>query len=363
MNAFQEKIQQQEETAAKLEKLFVNYRKEPKRYLKRIDRLTEWYDRLRELWDEYSKQNNVLSQEEEQFIQTDYFKERCFDKMKLKYENMFSNLKLRIGVQSTNENDAVEQNDSSEQNIASELQVEDADAETPQIQQSDEDDSDEEVHENRETPQRQRVTRFSDQNFDLRKQQNDDIFKTPRAAPFPKYVEKHLELRNRAVDMLNRFNSKAKLFSKELDTIEGYLSDGLKIRAKLSLKDIERWRNDLSDYMEEVYFILGDSATEYEVVYDSLITRYRTMLEEITTTKEKNSVESAPLKLKPLEIPTFYGAIKAWPTFSGLFKTMIISNNTLSDIQKMQYLKTSVKGEAAQLIANMEISNENFLKA
>lgn len=43
-----------------------------------------------------------------------------------------------------------------------------------------------------------------------------------------------------------------------------------------------------------------------------------------------------------------------------LFTSMIINNKGLNDVQRMQYLKTSVKGNAAKLINKLEISNDNF---
>lgn len=74
----------------------------------------------------------------------------------------------------------------------------------------------------------------------------------------------------------------------------------------------------------------------------------------------ENILEMTPLKLEPLKIPTFNGTYEAWPTFSSLFSTLIIKNGSLSDIQKMQYLKSVVTNDAERVIANLHITHDNF---
>lgn len=186
---------------------------------------------------------------------------------------------------------------------------------------------------------------------------------TPKSLHFSESVQKRAELNDKTRETVNRFNSKSKMFSKELDAIENYLSENLRIRAKLAMKDIEKMRNDLSDYMEEIFFHFGDSSVDYEEVYDSLIARYRRVSEELTITTTKETIESNNFKLEPIKIPIFSGALKEWPNFNSLFGTIVIKNFGLNNIQRMQYLKTSVSGEALQLISNMDISEENFNKA
>lgn len=99
----------------------------------------------------------------------------------------------------------------------------------------------------------------------------NDQFKTPRKTPFPTFVLNRPILREKANETVNRFKTKAKMFTKEIDTIEEYICDGLRMRARLAIKDVEKLRNDLSDYIEEVCFILGSSAEEFENVYDTLV--------------------------------------------------------------------------------------------
>ncbi|GFT93123.1 uncharacterized protein TNCV_4401081 [Trichonephila clavipes] len=46
-----------------------------------------------------------------------------------------------------------------------------------------------------------------------------------------------------------------------------------------------------------------------------------------------------------------------------ILKASVGNNSTLSDSQKLQYLKLSVKGEAATLLQSIQITNDNYKKA
>lgn len=144
--------------------------------------------------------------------------------------------------------------------------------------------------------------------------------------------------------------------------IENYILNNEKDFAKIALKDIKNLRNDLDEIIDELTFMIGDSAINQQNLHDELIGKQRQMLRQVNT-NERNTPEMSSLKLTPISIPTFTGSFKVWPTFSGLFKTMVISNHTFNDIKKLQYLKTIVTGEAEKSIANIEITGENFEEA
>lgn len=64
--------------------------------------------------------------------------------------------------------------------------------------------------------------------------------------------------------------------------------------------------------------------------------------------------------LPKITIPQFSGEYRAWTSFRDLFQSMIGNNPVLSNVEKLHYLKTSLVGEAAQLISSLSISGENF---
>lgn len=80
-----------------------------------------------------------------------------------------------------------------------------------------------------------------------------------------------------------------------------------------------------------------------------------TILKNINKTYVHDSIEPVTLKLKLVQNPEFSGHLQDWPTFSELFNSLIINNRTSNDVQKMQYLKTSLAGNAAKVIEQLEI--------
>ncbi|GFR15818.1 uncharacterized protein TNCT_596411 [Trichonephila clavata] len=65
------------------------------------------------------------------------------------------------------------------------------------------------------------------------------------------------------------------------------------------------------------------------------------------------------LKLPRIELPVFTSNYMEWISFRDLFLASVGNNNT----QKLQYLKLSVKGEAATLLQSIQITNYNYQKA
>lgn len=65
-------------------------------------------------------------------------------------------------------------------------------------------------------------------------------------------------------------------------------------------------------------------------------------------------------KLPRISIPIFTGDYDSWETFQDLFRKIIHEDNSISSTEKMQYLKTHVKGDAARLIRHLTISEINY---
>ncbi|GIY68606.1 hypothetical protein CDAR_532941 [Caerostris darwini] len=69
------------------------------------------------------------------------------------------------------------------------------------------------------------------------------------------------------------------------------------------------------------------------------------------------------LKLPRVELPVVTFNFIDWISFRDLFLASVGNNESLNDSQKLQYVKLSVKGEAATLLQSIQISNENDEKA
>lgn len=68
----------------------------------------------------------------------------------------------------------------------------------------------------------------------------------------------------------------------------------------------------------------------------------------------------AEIPLPPMNIPTFSGKSTEWMEFIALFKAHIDNKPRLSKVQKFQYLKSKLDGEAAQLLRNYSLTDANY---
>ena len=66
------------------------------------------------------------------------------------------------------------------------------------------------------------------------------------------------------------------------------------------------------------------------------------------------------VKLPVVQLPTFDGKIEEWKRYFETFKALVHDHTELSNIQKYQYLTSSLTGTAAKLIESIDISNENY---
>lgn len=83
-----------------------------------------------------------------------------------------------------------------------------------------------------------------------------------------------------------------------------------------------------------------------------------TALDHQNVSNRVNSINE--IKLPPINLPSFNGSYDQWPNFRDTFKTIVDENENLSDIKKLYYLRLALKGVAAEIIASIEVSAENY---
>lgn len=66
------------------------------------------------------------------------------------------------------------------------------------------------------------------------------------------------------------------------------------------------------------------------------------------------------IRLPTIKLPTFDGNYSNWLEFHYTFNSLIHNNEGLNNINKFQYLKLSLTGQAASLIESLEISSNNY---
>lgn len=75
---------------------------------------------------------------------------------------------------------------------------------------------------------------------------------------------------------------------------------------------------------------------------------------------ETKTSDPFSVRLPPIILPTFSGALEDWDEFHDAFDAMINENQQLSVIEKFRYLVSAVKGDAAQALKSLKITAENY---
>nr|CAI5861653.1 unnamed protein product [Callosobruchus analis] len=73
----------------------------------------------------------------------------------------------------------------------------------------------------------------------------------------------------------------------------------------------------------------------------------------------QNNVESL-VRLPPIKLPTFNGHYDSWLEFKDCFLALVHNNNSLTDIQRFYYLRSSLEVEVQQIIKSIEVSSDNY---
>jgi hypothetical protein len=66
------------------------------------------------------------------------------------------------------------------------------------------------------------------------------------------------------------------------------------------------------------------------------------------------------VQLPSIKLPIFTGLYENWVEYRDLFNSLINTNSGINNTQKLQYLKSSLQGQAAQVIKSLEISETNY---
>ncbi|XP_050519054.1 uncharacterized protein LOC126893145 [Diabrotica virgifera virgifera] len=78
---------------------------------------------------------------------------------------------------------------------------------------------------------------------------------------------------------------------------------------------------------------------------------------------DRNSSFNSGIKLPTLHLRQFSGNYSTWLDYHDCFDTIIVKNNDISDIQKFNYLKSSLSGTAEKIINSIKVSAANFTVA
>ncbi|KAJ8704739.1 hypothetical protein PYW07_011927 [Mythimna separata] len=76
-----------------------------------------------------------------------------------------------------------------------------------------------------------------------------------------------------------------------------------------------------------------------------------------------HSCNALGFKLPVIKIPNFDGTYFKWLEFKETFVSLVHNNGKIESIHKFHYLQSYLDGEAARVIANLEVSHKNYSEA
>ncbi|XP_011866999.1 PREDICTED: uncharacterized protein LOC105561540 [Vollenhovia emeryi] len=66
-------------------------------------------------------------------------------------------------------------------------------------------------------------------------------------------------------------------------------------------------------------------------------------------------------RLPDISLPKFSGEYAAWPAFRNLFTSLILSNQKLTDVERLHYLRSSLEGAPAQLVSGLSMTGDSLV--
>lgn len=160
-------------------------------------------------------------------------------------------------------------------------------------------------------------------------------------------------------------------------------------QGKITLSEVRNRLERLDDYwkrFQDVHFVIAGRANYGETDYakkdlfsstEEDYFQMRAKFQEILAARERADSGSrgetrdpaetsliAPvmrhLQLPKLALPKFSGDQLAWEGFRDLFRSLVHDVSELPGVQKLQYLKSCLSGEAAELVANTPLTDAAY---
>ncbi|GFV87781.1 DUF1758 domain-containing protein [Trichonephila clavipes] len=158
---------------------------------------------------------------------------------------------------------------------------------------------------------------------------------------------------------------KCSCYIKELKAFGSRINecDDNKSRIRVLKTQVLQYETRLTEIFNELSTHESDESFDIYMKYKDILFNWVVDLEEKSQVEEVNGsihVKSSVVNLPKLEVPHFYGNGENWISFKELFKSSILDNKSISDLEKLQYLQASVRGDAAKLIRGFAITLDNL---
>ncbi|XP_070075579.1 uncharacterized protein [Drosophila takahashii] len=145
-----------------------------------------------------------------------------------------------------------------------------------------------------------------------------------------------------------------------IDELQGTFK---KVLGELEELDFEEIESDLSEKFDDILVLLKSSVRSEISKRASQLLSHSTLADGITPgafgLQQRQPRHRATL-LPPLELPKFAGGYANWSDFYSMFTTIIDSHPDLTNIEKLQHLRSCLRDTALETIRSLEISDGNY---
>src|SRR5580765_4592041 len=145
-----------------------------------------------------------------------------------------------------------------------------------------------------------------------------------------------------------------------LERVEEFLTEFNNCQDKIRDLDIDEILTDE----------LNEENTSFESLYFPAIAKARQSIVTVNppnnpanVAQANNEITHHNVKIPTIALPHFDGSYEKWNHFFYLFKALVHSDASLSNVQKFYYLQSVLKDKAAQVIHSLEVTGENYPKA
>lgn len=136
---------------------------------------------------------------------------------------------------------------------------------------------------------------------------------------------------------------------------------------KLNIKINSFRGEEVGDEVSEAY----DDAEDEYITFKTLLRDGISDLEQprapdvpadpaINAFNPANNVPRNDFRLPTISIPTFNGDYGSWLSFKNSFDHLVANNQTLTNLQRLHYLKSSLSGDACKLIQHYDVAEANY---
>lgn len=80
----------------------------------------------------------------------------------------------------------------------------------------------------------------------------------------------------------------------------------------------------------------------------------------LQTNAHSTNSSHSELRLPSIQLPDFDGDLSNWVRFRDLFIALVDSKENLSHVEKLEYLRTKLKGEASTIVKHLNPTNDNY---